>query len=124
PKWERVPTGVRQIDVTVQELNVTNGRTTTTSTMVTDPNQVAKVISLVNALPPAQPWFTGCPADVGPDVTLKFLSAAGAAPLATAYADGSGCEGVSFAVHGKQEPGLSGGYTLDRRLGRMLGFKG
>jgi hypothetical protein len=124
PKWERVPGGVTQIDVTVQQLNITNGKTTTTTQTVTDAKQVARIISLVNALPPAQPWLTACPLDAGPNVKLEFLSAAGAAPLATAYADGSGCGGVSFALHGRQEPGLSGGYTLDEQLGRMLGFKG
>jgi hypothetical protein len=124
PKWERVPPGVTRIDVTVQQLNITNGKTTTTTRTVTAARKVAKIISLVNALPPAQPWLTACPLDAGPNVKLEFLSAPGAAPLASAYADGSGCGGVSFALHGKQEPGLSGGYTLDEQLGRMLGFKG
>jgi hypothetical protein len=124
PKWERVPAGVTQIGVTVQRLNVTNGQTTSTSQTVTDPKQVAKIISLVNALPGAQPWITACPIDAGPNVSLNFLSAAGAPPLATANAAGSGCDGVSFAIHGKQEPGLGNGSTLDQQLGRMLGFKG
>jgi hypothetical protein len=124
PKWERVPAGVTQIGVTVQRLNITTGQTTSTSQTVTDAKQVAKIVSLVNALPGAQPWITACPIDAGPDVTLNFLSAAGASPLATVIADGSGCDGVSFALHGKQEPGLGNGSTLDQQLGRMLGFKG
>jgi hypothetical protein len=124
PKWERVPAGVTQIGVTVQRPNIMNGKTTTTSQTVTDAKQVATIISLVNALPGAQPWMTACPIDAGPNVTLNFLAAAGASPLATAIADGSGCDGVSFALHGKQEPGLGNGSTLDQQLGRMLGFKG
>lgn len=124
PKWERVPAGVTQIGVTVQRLNIKTGKTTTTSQTVTDASQVAKIVSLVNALPGAQPWITACPLDAGPDVTLNFLPAAGAAPLATAVADGSGCGGVSFSIRGKSEPGLSDGPTLDQQLGQMLGFKG
>ncbi len=115
---------MQQIDVSVQRLNPMTGKTTTTSQTVTNASQIATIVSLVNALPPGQPWVTACPADIGPDVTLNFLSAAGAAPLATTVADGSGCGGVSFTLRGRTAPGLSNGPELDTRLGHLLGFSG
>jgi hypothetical protein len=124
PRWERVPAGVQQIDVSVQRLNESTGDTTTTSQTVTNASQIATIVSLVNALPPAQPWVLMCPADLGPTVMLNFLSAPGAAPLATAVAGGSGCGEVSFTLHGKTAPGLSDGPELDTRLGHLLGFSG
>ncbi len=124
PKWERVPAGVQQIDVSVQRLNQSTGKTTTTSRTVENASQIATIVSLVNALPPAQPWVLSCPADLGPTVTLNFLSAPGAAPLATAVAGGSGCGGVSFTLHGKTAPGLGNGPGLDTRVGHLLGFSG
>lgn len=122
PKWEQVPGGVQQIDVSVARLNVSTGKTTTTSQAVTSPTQIATIVSLVNALPPAQPWLLFCPVDLGPNVRLNFLSAPGAAPLATAVADGSGCGGVSFTLGGKSAPGLSNGSELDTELGHLIGF--
>jgi hypothetical protein len=124
PKWERVPAGVQQIDVSVQRLNQSTGKTTTTSQTVTNASQIATIVSLVDALPPAQPWLLSCPADLGPTVTLNFLSTAGATPLATVVAGGSGCGGVSFTLHGKPAPELGNGAGLDTRLGHLLGFSG
>ncbi len=124
PKWERVPGGVRQIDVSVERLNPTTGNRTTTSQTVTNASQIATIVSLVNALPPGQPWLLACPADLGPDVTLNFLTAPSAAPLATLVAEGSGCGGVSLTLRGKTAPGLSNGPELDTRLGHLLGFSG
>jgi hypothetical protein len=122
PRWERVPAGVQQIDVSVQRLNESTGKATTTSQTVTNASQIATIVALVNALPPAQPWVLFCPADLGPTVTLNFLSAPGAAPLATAVADGSGCGGVSFTLRGRTAPGLGDSPELLTRLGHLLGF--
>jgi hypothetical protein len=122
PKWERVPAGVQQIDVNVQRLDQSTGKTTTTSQTVTNASQIATIISLVNALPPAQPWILFCPADFGPTVTLNFLSAPGAPPLATAVGDGSGCGGVSFTLRGRTAPELGNSPELVTRLGHLLGF--
>jgi hypothetical protein len=120
PKSERVPKGVHLIDVTVQRMNPFS----TSNLTVTNRAEVAKVIRLVDALPPAQPGVTACPADDGPEVTLHFLANNGkTVPLATVEADGSGCGGVSFRFT-TQEPGLSGGWTLDEQLERLLGFNG
>jgi hypothetical protein len=120
PRSERVPAGVQLIDVTVQRLNPTS----TTSLTVTDAAKVRRIVSLVNALPPAQPGAFSCPADFGPDVALSFRASASATPLARAVAQGSGCGGVSFTLHGRSEPGLSDGYELVSQLEKLLGFSG
>jgi hypothetical protein len=120
PRSERVPAGVQLIDVTVQRLNPTS----TTSLTVTDAAKVRRIVSLVNALPPAQPGTYSCPADLGPSVTLSFRAAPGATPLAGAVADGTGCGGVTFTLGGKSEPGLSGGYDLVSQLEKLLAFSG
>jgi hypothetical protein len=94
---------------------------------VTNGSQIATIVSLVNALPPAQPWILFCPVDLGPTVTLNFLPAPGApaaAPLATVVAGGSGCGGVSFTLRGRSAPALGNGPELDTRLGHLLGFSG
>jgi hypothetical protein len=121
PSSERVPAGVQLIDVNVTRLNPSNGSRSTSTMTVSTAAAVKKVVSLVNALPRAQPGAFSCPVDFGPDVTLKFLSAPGTAPLAVATAQGSGCGTVTFTLAGKSEPPLSGG-TLVRQLEKLLGF--
>jgi hypothetical protein len=120
PRSERVPAGVQLIDVTVQRSNPTS----TTSLTVTDAAKLRRIVSLVNALPPAQPGAFSCPADLGPSVTLSFRATPAASPLAVAVADGTGCGGVSFTLHGRSEPGLSGGYGLVSQLEKLLAFSG
>jgi hypothetical protein len=121
PKLERVPAGVRLIDVSVQRMNPFS----TSYLTVTNGAEVAKVIKLVNALPAAQPGVSSCPADDGPEVTLQLLANNDkTVPLATVVADGSGCGGVSFRRFATEEPGLSGGGTLDPQLEKLLGFQG
>jgi hypothetical protein len=118
PKWEKVPPGVNVIDVTVQRFNPQRSSSTT----ITDPTKIAKTVSLVDALAPAQPGVVFCPADFGPSVTLRFVSAPDAAPLATVVGDGSGCGGISFALRGKQAPGLTGGFAFVPRIERLAGL--
>jgi hypothetical protein len=120
PNSERVPAGTRLIDVTVQRMNPAS----TSKQTVTDAGLVRKIVRLINARPPAQPGAESCPADIGPAITLDFLARRGASPIATATADGSGCGGVSFALNGKQEPALAGGWQLVRELEKLLGLKG
>jgi hypothetical protein len=120
-KFERIPTGVHLIDVTVQRLNPFS----TSSLTVTNPAKVAKVVKLVDALPPAQPGVTACPADGGPEVTLHLLANNHkTVPLATIGVDGSGCGSVTFSRSGHQGPGFSGGVKLDQQLEQLLGFTG
>jgi hypothetical protein len=122
PKSERVPSGVAEIGVTIHEFSQTTGHTTTTTQTVTDAAKVAQIVKLVNELAPGQPGTEACPDDVGPYVTLNFRRTPDGAPVASANADGSGCGGISFKLHGKTEPYLSGGDTFVEKLSKMLGF--
>jgi hypothetical protein len=119
PKWERVPAGVDLIDVTVQRMNPSS----TSSYTVSDRVKVAKVVSLVNALPPWQPGFRSCPKDVGPAVTLTFLANAGNTdPLAKVVADGSGCGVVSVVLSDRKAPPLSNGDEVVSHIQHLLGI--
>jgi hypothetical protein len=121
PKWERVPRGVQSIGVTIRRTDIKTGKTSASTQTVTSATTVAKIVRLVNALPAAQPGAEACPDDIGPELTLKFLSAPGAAPLSTVVADRTGCGAVGMTLHGKQAPGLSGGYEFVPAVQRLLG---
>jgi hypothetical protein len=125
PKSERVPASVNLITYTVSRLNLHTGTTTTSApTTVTKQSDVRKIVSLVNGLPRAQPGAEACPADIGPDVDLKFYYQQGGPVVAEADAGGSGCGGVSFTLGGRHEPELAGGAELVHQLEKLLGFKG
>ena len=119
PASERIPAGVRSVRVSSQR----PGQPTSPAQTVSAAAQVARVVSLVNGLPAAQPGAYACPADSGPVVDLRFFSG-GPTPrtLATAKADGSGCGGVGLAIRGRAQPGLSGGPRLIQRLSKLLGL--
>lgn len=122
PKWERVPAGSTQVDVTVTRTDVKTGQQSSSSQTVTAAATVGKIVSLVDRLPMDQLGPVPCPVDLGPDATLEFLSASGAS-LATATAQGEGCGLVSFAIRGRSEPQLADGGELVERLGKLLGFR-
>jgi hypothetical protein len=119
PGSERIPAGVRAVRVVAQRL----GQASSAARTVTGAAQVARIVSLVDALPAAQPGAYACPNDTGQLVVLRFLSG-GPTPrtLATAKADGSGCAGVSLTIRGRAQPGLSGGAKLIQRLNALLGL--
>jgi hypothetical protein len=95
----------------------------TSSYTVAGPAKVAKVVKLVNALPPAQPWVTACPADFGPQVTLSFLANNDKTdPLAKVVADGSGCGVVSVVLSNRKAPALSDGDEFVARIEHLLGI--
>ena len=117
PRWERVPAGVRLVSVTDRRVG---GRVSATRP-VTGPRKVRRIIALIDGLPRLQPGVFSCPADRGPDVTLRFQSAAGAAPIAVASVEGSGCGVVPLRIRGRTAPALSGGPGVVKALDRLLG---
>ncbi len=122
PRWERVPAGVTAIELVDHKFNFRTGKTSTSSQTVTDAIQVAKVVADVNALPPGQPGVEACPADIGPNVALKFYGDQGGPVVAEADADGSGCGTVGFKLAGRAEPYLTGGPGLIAQLDTLLGM--
>jgi hypothetical protein len=116
PAWERIPAGIREVMITAHR----PGKPASAPVTVTVRNKVRRIVALVDALPRAQPGAVACPNDVGPEVRLAFRHTPGAAPLAIATADGSGCGGVTFRLRGHSGPPLAGGPGLIRRLSSLL----
>ncbi|HWE33599.1 MAG TPA: hypothetical protein VG410_08950 [Solirubrobacteraceae bacterium] len=121
PKRERVPAGVAAIELVDHKFNFRTGNTSTSSQTVTDAARVAKIVADVNALPPGQPGVEACPADVGPNVALKFYDVPGGPIVAEADADGSGCGTVAFKLAGRTAPYLTDGSGLIAQLDSLLG---
>ena len=119
PKWERIPAGVQTAEVTVQRTDPSS----TSQLTVTKRATIKKLVSLVNDQPQTQPYVISCPVLTGPEVTVKFFGASGAAPVATVVANASGCGGALVTLHGKPAPDLSTGSTLADDFSRILGFK-
>jgi hypothetical protein len=65
---------------------------------VTSVAKVGRLVSLINGLSPFPAGTFSCPMDDGRGVQLTFLRAPGGAPLATAFAKGNGCGGVTLTV--------------------------
>jgi hypothetical protein len=119
---EAVPRGVRLVTATGRSVDILTGRVTTTGPVdVTAPDKVARIVRLVNELPIVQPGAVACPNDTGAGAVLKFYDRRGGPIVAQADAGASGCGLVSFWLHGRGEPSLSGGPGLIEHLNRLLG---
>jgi hypothetical protein len=109
PSYEKVPAGVRQIDVG--------------SHRVTAAAKVARIIRWFDALPIAQPGAFSCMLLRGPLETISFLNGKGVvlARASVLYNRGvSGpCNPISFSVGGRKEQPLFGGRFL-LRVNRLL----
>jgi hypothetical protein len=116
PAWERLPSGIREVTITAHH----PGKPASATVTVTRMSKVRKIVALIDALPAFQPGAFACPADFGSSVELDFRHTPGAAPLAIATADGSGCGGVTFRLRGHRGPPLAGGPGLIRRLSSLL----
>ena len=125
PPSERIPAGVHEIDV----VRARRGQRPAVSLSVTQPGEVARIVSLVDALPTVQPGAIACPmlpVD-GPRVTLTFRAAGAGAVLAQASqpADLPGpttaCDPMSLAIRGRARTPLLGGIGALRAVGRLLG---
>ena len=114
PASERIPSGVRRIAVSTEQL----GGKPRLVASVTGASQIKRIVSWVDRLPLAQPGPVFCPADYGRRVVLRFLS--GSRVLATAVADGAGCGDVKLTIRGRSEPELTGGPGLIAHLASLL----
>ena len=125
PAIERVPSGVREIDITSARPH----RRPIVSLRVTAPAEVRRIVSLIDRMETAQPGVTSCPALLAdqPVVTFDFSARAGGPLLAqatlTAYGFPSGpCNAVSFKVHGRVQKPLLGGNFLTQ-VERLLDIR-
>jgi hypothetical protein len=125
PTSERIPSSTGEIDIT----SGAPGQPPEESLSVTDPSQVRKIVSLIDALPVAQPIIYGCPPQIDPRlVTMTFRPATGGLTLAVlTYSafrpwsgPGGGCNPVELTIGGRHQDPLIGGDFLDT-IGRLLG---
>ena len=114
PASERIPSGVRSIAVSTEQL----GGEPRLVTTVTGASRIKLIASWVDRLPLAQPGPIFFPADYGRRVVLRFLS--GSRVLASAVADGAGCGDVTLTIRGRSEPELTGGPELIAHLASLL----
>jgi hypothetical protein len=122
PRSERIPAGARRVVVSTTE----GEKTVEGPTTITAHPEVAKAVSVLNALPAWQPGLYSCPADFGWRIRLAFYRSAAtssAGPRAVAIVDPNGCGVVQLALAGRRQPALSDGYTAAKRLSAALHFK-
>jgi hypothetical protein len=117
PTSEVVPAGAQQLNVSVAG----NGSTQKPLT-VTSPAQIAAVVSLLNALPAAQPGPMLCPVTPDAIVTLKLYAAGATSPEADASFNPFGCSELALALNGQPQPQLEPPLMaqLDAALGLTL----
>jgi hypothetical protein len=122
PRSERIPARVRRIVVTTTR----GGKLVQGPITITARATVAKVVSLMGALPAFQPGTHSCPADFGWLIRLAFYATVtrpSTPPLAVALVDPGGCGVVQLRLGGRRQPALAGGYMLNKRLSTTLHFK-
>ena len=120
---ERVPAGVREVDVT----RAVPGRSPTASVSVTSPPQVAAIVRLIDRLPVVQPGATACPAQFAqePQVRFVFRARVGGPVLAVAAEPAdvreptTSCAPLSFSVRGRRMTPLLRGAAFLRAVQRL-----
>jgi hypothetical protein len=130
PVGERIPAGVRVVDVT----SGWPGKNPRVTRRVTDRPKVRALVSLFNSLEILQPGAINCPAFMpGPVVVVTFLSAGSAQPVARAsvaaaadfswpdYTPGWACLPIGFAAAGRTWSPLAGNVVTP--IGRLLHVK-
>jgi hypothetical protein len=110
---ERVPEGVREVDVRAPKL----------SKRVTNRAKVKTIVRWIDALPLSRSGGK-CAVPMPRFVRLTFRSAGGA-PLARAAVPEihPGCLGITFTIHGRNQPGLGDQIRLLLSLQRLLGAR-
>ncbi len=124
PASERIPAGVREIDVSSGRLP---GYPRPVSREVTAPAKVRKIIGWVNQMLVVQPGATSCPPlPAAPVVSFGFRTRAGGRLLAQAKLDeypySNACNPVTLTIRGVRQKPLLGGDFLSR-VGRLLGVR-
>lgn len=125
PASERIPAGVREIDIT----RARRGQAPSLSIAVADPERVREVVSMLDGLATVPPTGTvACPAiPVNPPVlTLRFRAMPAGPVLASASqvvdaTAGSPCQPMALSIRGRPQPPLAGGLALLRRLRGIIG---
>jgi hypothetical protein len=88
---------------------------------VTSKSKVGSLVALINGLPATPSGVYSCPMDDGRGVQLTFLGAPGHPALASAFAAGNGCGGVTLTV-GNTKSGLGQGNGPAQRALAIAGI--
>ncbi|MGA2322165.1 MAG: hypothetical protein ABSG95_15765 [Solirubrobacteraceae bacterium] len=125
PASERIPAGVREIDIT----RARRGQAPSLLIAVTNPERVREVVSMIDGLATVPPTgAVACP-DIPvnpPVITLRFRATAAGLVLASASqavdaTAGPPCQPMNLSIHGRPQPPLAGGLALLRRLRAIIG---
>jgi len=123
PASERVPAGVREIDIASTAFM---SRSPILALRVTEVPEVRQLVKWINAMPTAQPGSISCPSLAGPTVTFMFRAAAGNAVARASgmYFDGTSgqCNPIQLWIHGQRQTPLIGG-DFYGRVERLLGVR-
>jgi hypothetical protein len=122
PASETIPPGARLLRISVTS-SIPANRPGQRPVRVVSRKRIDAIVTLLNALPTAQPGTRSCPEDPGITLRLALYKRPGATPLALADVDPYGCGGVRLTIGGKAEPPLEGGWTLTGRIDQVLGIK-
>ena len=90
---------------------------------ITDPAKVAKIVSVVNALPLFHQGRMMCPMDRGPSMRLTFRATATGPALAVVTAATTGCGTVGVTISGHQYPMLAGAYSMEKQVMTIAGVR-
>jgi hypothetical protein len=89
---------------------------------ITDPAKVARIASVVNALPVFPPGAWHCPMDQGRAMRLTFKAAPAGPVLAVVTGEIAGCGGVAVTIGGKQLLELGDGFSMEQQVSAISGL--
>jgi hypothetical protein len=127
PAGEKVPSGVRDIGV----VRGVPGQPPAVSRQVTHPEQIRRIIRLIDELPVLQPGYWHCPAvRTGSEVdTFTFRTAPTGHPLARASvradvgSGDTGCSAMTFSIRGRPQMALIQARHFLHEVGQILGAR-
>lgn len=115
PASERVPSGVREIDITSPHVAVK---------VVGSP--ATQIVSWINSMGIGQPGSINCPVLGGPTVTFVFRDGGGREVARASGVDFDGtsgeCNAIALSIRGRAQPPLIGG-DFYGRVQRLLGVR-
>ena len=125
PVSERIPRGVREIDVT----RAVPGDAPSLEVKVVAPHEIGALVAMVDALGIIQPGAYSCPSQQGdaPVVTFTFRASdegtvlASASEPASAREPTTSCNPMTFSIRGRPQTPLLGGAAVVGKAGRLLG---
>jgi hypothetical protein len=122
PASERIPAGVRAVDIT----RGVPGRPPAIAVTVSAPAEVSVIVAMIDRLPIVQPGGWNCPAQFAGSPRVQFvLRSAGGAVLARAAEDAdvveptTPCDPLSFSVGGHPETALLHGASFLHAVARL-----